>query len=193
MYAAGGLLSIINQTGRDINEKFYFIGRLEWNWTDDISNKDLSNLTSYAAFGFFKNISYEYVWAVQSGSDSECNDSGTELALEDDIDIGTKATRTPFTGNIHLDVYGPGYSYFSVSRASSPLDGYCVAVNSTCNKIYIYKYDKRAGFSSCANSRYLRDSNLIPGGIERLTLDVFAPRGLPDGTLKQATLTFVAS
>ncbi|MEM5879080.1 MAG: hypothetical protein QXU74_01125, partial [Candidatus Aenigmatarchaeota archaeon] len=60
-------------------------------------------------------------------------------------------------------------------------------------KIYIYKYDKRSGFSSCTNSRFLQGSNLPPGDVHTLTLDVYIPYGVPNGNLNTATLTVYAS
>ena len=192
-YAAGGLITAINQTGA---EQYYFVGRVEWNWTEYLTNTDLSNLSAPVSAGFFKNTSREYFWAAganSSGDDSLCNQTDAEFALDDDIDIGIIGTRTPSTVDIVHDASNKQWGIFSVNRAGSPLNGYCVAVNRTCDKIYIYKYDKRALFASCVNSQFLNTHQLTPGQVESLTLDIFAPRGLPAGTMKQATLTFVAS
>jgi len=192
-YAAGGLITAINQTGA---EQYYFVGRVEWNWTSGVSNTDLSNLTYFVSYGFFKNNSNEYFWAVganSSGDEGLCNQTDAEFALEDDEDAGVVGTRTPSTVDIVHDANNKEWGIFSVNRATSPLNGYCVAVNRTCDKVYIYKYDKRNMFSNCVNSRYLRDAPLTPGSSELLTLDIFAPLGLPAGTLRQATLTLVAS
>ena len=202
VYSAGGVITIINETGFNWTdgtlqpEKFYFTGRVEWNWTEYITNTDLSNLSAPVSAGFFKNTSREYFWAAganSSGDNSLCNQTDAEFALDDDIDIGTIGTRTPSTVDIVHDASNKQWGIFSVNRAGSPLNGYCVAVNRTCDKIYIYKYDKRALFASCVNSQFLNTHQLTPGQVESLTLDIFAPRGLPAGTMKQATLTFVAS
>jgi len=196
VYAAGGVITIINESGFAGSEKFYFAGRAEWNWTEYLTNTDLSNLTYPVSAGFFKNTSREYFWAAganSSGDNSLCNQTDSEFALDDDIDTGVVGTRTPSTVDIVHDASNKQWGIFSVNRAGSPLNGYCVAVNRTCDKIYIYKYDKRALFASCVNSQFLNTHQLTPGQVESLTLDIFAPRGLPAGTMKQATLTFVAS
>jgi hypothetical protein len=190
-YAAGGVIVFKNET----YNKFFFAGRLEWNWTEDISNLDTSGVTSPVAWGFFKNASNEYVWLVGSGSNGFCNESDTEFAIEDDIDQGTTETRTPTTTSITLDYNDTEYSYFSINRATAPLYESCVAVYKDCTKIYIYRYDKRTspGFSNCANSAYIQSSNLVPYDTHTLTLNAYIPRGIPSGDLATATFTVVAS
>ncbi|MCX6819419.1 MAG: hypothetical protein NT129_05495 [Candidatus Aenigmarchaeota archaeon] len=197
-YAAGGVITMINKTGPD---KYYFAGRIEWNWTEVVSNANFTNINGYhaVAWGFFRNTSSEYFWAVANGTNETengnglCNNTGTVFGIEDDIDAGTMGTRTPVTTSITRNGGDANYSYFSVSRSTAPLSGYCVAVNATCDNIYIYKYDKRPGFSTCTNSRYLKAVSMTPSTVENITLDVFVPRGMPAGSLTTATLTFSAS
>jgi len=195
-YAAGGVITLKNETSA---EQYYFGGRVEWNWTEDVANKDLTmastGLDRQAGWGFYVNISSDYFWAIANGSDAMCNNSGAKFAVEDDVDLGTTATRTPSVTDITRNAGDQYYSYFSDNRATSPLKDYCIAVNTTCEKIYIYKYDKRTepNFGGCTNSRYLNPGPIPPAQTERLSLDVFVPRGLPAGEMTQATLTFVAS
>jgi hypothetical protein len=188
-YSTGSVLTLSNFT----IAQYFFMGRLEWNWTEAIQNLNTTNLNSPVSAGFFKNNSREYVWAAGNGTDGLCNNTGAQFAVEDDQDTGTMASRTPEIGSITNNFQDANYSYFSVSRGSSPLDGYCVAVNSTCAKIYIYKYDKRTGFTQCTNSKYITSDQLAPGHKMQLGVDVFVPRGLPAGELNRATVTFVAT
>ncbi|MEM5829356.1 MAG: hypothetical protein QW040_00045 [Candidatus Aenigmatarchaeota archaeon] len=188
-YAAGGVIVFKNET----DSTYFFAGRIEWNWTEDVGNKDLSNINSPVAWGFFKNTSFEYFWALGNGTNGYCNNTGAQFAIEDDVDNGTVETRTPTTSNIQLDSGDVNWGYFSVNRATAPLYGSCVAAYYDCTKIYIYKYDKRSGFTSCANSRYIQAPNLVPGETHTLTLRVYVPYGIPDGSLSTATFTVYAS
>jgi hypothetical protein len=187
-YAAGGVIVFKNET----YDKFFFAGRLEWNWTEDVGNDDLSAITSPVAWGFFKNTSYEYYWALGNGTGGYCNNTGAEFAISDYPDNGTVTTRTPSDAGITLQT-GVDWGYFSINRATSPLYGSCVAAYYDCSKIYIYKYDKRSGFGSCANSAYIQAPNLVPGETHTLTLNVYIPLGIPAGNLNTSTFTVYAS
>ena len=188
MYAAGGVIVFKNET----YDKFFFAGRLEWNWTEDVGNDDLSAITSPVAWGFFKNTSYEYNWLVGNGTDGFCNNTATQFAIEDDVDNGTVETRTPTTTDIVLQT-GTDWGYFSINRASAPLYGSCVAAYYDCSKIYIYKYDKRTGFASCGNSNYIQVPPLVPFETHTLTLNVYIPLGIPFGNLNTSTFTVYAT
>jgi len=190
-YSAGGVLVFHNAS--DTN--FYWAGRLEWNWTTSITNIDLSNLdaNSRAAQGFFRNASNSYVWALQNGSLGLCNNSGALFAITDVIDTGVAGTRKPDPTTITRDGGDANYGYFHVSRAANFLNGMCVAVNQNCTKIYAYKYDKRAGFTTCTNSNYIVNYNLTPNAIETITADVWVPKGIPLGNLTEAIWDFIGT
>jgi hypothetical protein len=191
-YSAAGV--IVVKGGSDNVPKF--IGRIEWNWTDAISAADFSYVTNVKAWGFYKNTSFEYVWAV--GADpttNRCNDTGAIFAISDIPDDGTTVARTPTTTGISRSDGDANFGYFSISgRAAFGNEDVCVAVASDCSKIYIYRYDKRPGFGSCGNSAYLATSTLVPGDIYRITyISAYVPKGIPAGQLKLGTLTVVAS
>jgi hypothetical protein len=192
-YAAAGLITIKNETDT-IPE---FVGRIEWNWTDVIDGADYSDIPSNSlrAWGFYKNTSFEYVWAVGNGTGGFCNNTGALFAIEDDPDAGTTATRTPTTTGISYVAGDTSYGYFkAVDRAAFGGTGSyaCIAVAYDCSKIYIYKYDMRSGFSNCG--QYLTTRWLTPGDILRLTyLNAYVPKGIPAGVLREGTLTVVAS
>ncbi len=192
-YSSTGVIVMRNQS----ENRLYFNGRIEWNWTNTISNLDLSNIDNPVAWGFFKNTSTEYVWAVGNGTDANgnpvCNETGTQFAIEDDIDDGTQGTRTPATTTITRDGGDGNYSYFSVDRPTAPLYDHCVAVNTNCTKIYIYKYDRTDQFSTCLNSAYIEDVMTPSGESEILTLDAYIPKGIPDGNMSSSVLTVYTS
>ena len=188
-YAAGGVIVFKNET----YDKFFFAGRLEWNWTEDISNMQKTGVTSPVAWGFFKNTSYEYNWLVGNGTDGFCNNTATQFAIEDDVDNGTVETRTPTTTDINCNQADENYTYCSINRASAPLYESCVAIYKDCSKIYIYRYDKRTGFASCGNSNYIQVPPLVPFETHTLTLNVYIPLGIPAGNLNTSTFTVYAT
>ncbi|MEM7817046.1 MAG: hypothetical protein QXZ20_03975, partial [Candidatus Aenigmatarchaeota archaeon] len=154
-YAAGGVLTIKNET----DDAYYFIGRLEWNWTQDIPNH-VWNVNSPVAWGYFRNTTNDYVWVLGNGTDGMCNASGAQFKIESDIDLGTQETRTPNVDGGTVETAGD-WGLFTIS--SSPLAGYCVAAYYDCSKIYIYNYDKRTDLGDCDNADYLHEGQLSPG------------------------------
>jgi hypothetical protein len=188
-YSTGALITFKNST----NTNYYFAGRIEWNWTSDPGNKDLSAFTSPVSYGFYKNTSFEYLWALGNGTGTGaavyCNNSGAQLGVSAYADNGTTVTRTPAANS--RDSGDANYGYWAIG--SGPLSGSCVAAYYDCTKIYIYKYDKRNGFGSCSNAYYMQEEALVPGDAQTLTLSAFIPYGLPNGYLNQSTFTVVAT
>ena len=187
-YSAGGVITIMNET----DTQYYFAGRLEWNWTSDIPNNDWSAVTSPAAWGYFKNTSFDYVWVLGNGTEGRCNETDTEFAIEYDVDLGTQLTRTPIAVGAS-DGNDANYAYFSVNDASSPLNLYCVATNVNCTNIYIYHYDQRTGFTDCNNAAYIQEGDLVSGNTSTLLVNPFIPTGLPSGYLNTTTMTIEAT
>jgi hypothetical protein len=198
LYAATGVIVLRNET----DSPMYFAGRLEWNWTEDISNKDLSNMGAgctgvggNCSWGFVRNTSYEYMWAVSNGTGGVCNESGTQLGLESDLDNGTAGSREPETGGIGTVQTVPDYGIFSITRSSHLLTNSCVAVSRDCQKIYIYKYDKRTtpNFNGCTLASYVQGDNLVPYDVHTLTLNAYVPCGIPAGDLATGHIYIVAT
>jgi hypothetical protein len=174
--------------------KLYFNGRIEWNWTNIISNIVLTNVPNAVAWGFFKNVTNEYVWAIGNGTGGFCNDTTAHFGIDDDIDTGVESTRTPeITDFTTPDNVGADWSVFSIDRTGSPLYGHCVAVWVNCTKIYIYKYDYRGQFPNCNNRGYIEDVITPSGETEILTLDAWIPKGLPNGNMSSTILTVYTS
>jgi hypothetical protein len=194
-YSAGGLLVFHNST----NNSYSWAGRMEWNWTEVINNLQTneskidpvdSNLTSW---GFFRNASTSHVWVIAANStDGLCNGSGTVFSIEDANDDGSISTRIPNATSITKDGSDDEFAFFSVKRTTNLLNGMCVAVNRTCNNIYVYKYDGRSGFNSCTNFANVAE-RLVPNQLERLVADIWIPSGLPAGNLTRAWWYFIGS
>jgi len=197
-YAVGGVLTIRNET----EAKYYYLGKLEWNWTEDISSHNWEAVTSPVSWGYFRNLTSSYVWVVGNGTPTAgdptglyCNNTGSEFAIEDDIDTGDSTTRYPDDTTITRNSGDASYSFFSVSRSTAPLYLYCVAVSTNCQKIYIYDFDQRTtpNFAGCAEADHLYYGNLTPGDTIILKVDPWVPWGVPSGNLTRATLTVVGS
>jgi hypothetical protein len=197
-YSAGGVLTIRNET----DTTYFYLGRIQWNWTQDIPNHNWGNVTSPIAWGYFTNLTDDYVWVLGNGTAGYCNNTTTQFAIEDNADVGTVATRTPDKASITLNGNDTNWTYFSVNRATSSLYQYCVAAYYDCSKIYIYKFDKRnsnPNFAGCSgNADYLYSGSgaegpLMPGSTIILKVDPWVPYGTPAGNLNTTTLTVVAT
>ena len=197
VYAAGSVLTLRRNESGGEN---YFAGRLEWNYTDSI---ELITLPDDAqAWGWFKNTSYEYTWALANGTDGTCNETGSALYVNKYSDNGTSMTREVAGGS-----YSDGGTFregtedwglFDSFPADSPWNNYCLAAFHDCTKLYVYKYDRRPSgntdFDGCLNSGFLNTTNFLgPGELQKINLNVWMPYGMPEGNLLQATLTIFAT
>jgi len=185
-YAAGSVLTIENEG----ESEYFFLGRLEWNWTSDIPSHSWSAVTNATAWGYFRNLTNDYVWVLGNGTAGLCNNSGAQFAIETDVDTGTIDTRTP-VNVVSLTDGDDSWSYAAISAGT--LAGHCVAASWNCSKIFIYNFDKRNNFTVCANSNYLSTADLTPGKTITVRVDAWVPRGIPAGNLSTATLTVEAS
>jgi hypothetical protein len=184
-------LTLRNET----DTKYYYLGRIEWNWTEDIPNHDWSavGVSNVKSWGYFRNMSNDYVWVLGNGTAGLCNNTGAKFSIETDIDLGTSATRTPDnTFSLNPSSNDPTHwSYASIT--TSTLAGHCVAAYWDCSKVFIYNFDKRSNFTDCSNADYLYDGQLAPFGTILLRIDAWVPHGIPAGNLTRATLTIEAT
>jgi hypothetical protein len=186
LYAAGGLLTMRNET----DLKYYYLGRIEWNWTSDIPNH-VWPVTSPISWGYFRNLTNDYVWVLGNGTSGRCNESNTQLYYETDADDGSTGTRTPDNAVTMATSSGDPSRWSVGSIVAGTLAGQCVAAYYDCSKIFLYNYDRRANFSDCG--KYFNQGNMVPGSTVVLRVDAWVPRGLPTGNLTRATLTVEAS
>jgi hypothetical protein len=187
-FSSGSVLKIKNET-----DTYYYTDRLEWNISKP-ANSGGASCQNAIAWGYFRNVSNEYVWCLVNGTEINsthgCNSTGTQFYIEQDPDNGTSVTREPdLTGGTVNEQ--PGWGLFSFS--SGPLNGYCVAASQDCTKILIYKYDKRSPFSQCSGTEFLRATVLTPGDEFTINLQVWLPKGIPAGWLNSTWLTIEGS
>jgi hypothetical protein len=184
-YAAGGVLTLMNETV----SKYFYLGRIEWNWTQDIPSHDWSAVTTPIAWGYFRNMSNDYVWVLGNGT-AGCNDSDAQFSYETDIDLGTISTRKPDnTFTLTTATNNANWSYAQIT--SGTLAGHCIAAFYNCQKVFIYKFDKRSNFTDCG--KYIYGDQLAPGKTIILRVDAWIPRGIPAGNLTRATITLEAT
>ncbi len=195
-YSAGAVVTFRNET----TSTYYWAGRVEWNWTESIANTDRSAVDDPVGEGFLRNASAAFYWTIGNGSGSptlgQCNDSLAQFAIEDDADNGTIESRTPSISGVTRNGGDTNFSYFSITRAGHFLDGTCVAVGWECDKVYFYNFDRRSGAfngSICSNVNWITAGPMAPNDIEKLTADAWIPKGVPEGTMKPATWTFVVT
>ena len=187
-YAAGGVLTIMNES----EQKYFYLGRIEWNWTQDIPSHDWSALTTSTpiSWGYFRNMSNDYVWVLGYGSNNNCSTTNSQFSYETDIDLGTSATRKPDnTFTLLTATNNANWSYAQIT--SGTLAGHCIAAFYDCQKVFIYNFDRRSNFTDCGE--YLYDDQLAPGKTFILRVDAWVPRGIPAGNLTRATLTIEAT
>jgi len=186
-YAAGGVLTLMNET----LSKYFYLGRIEWNWTQDISSHDWSQVTSPIAWGYFRNMSNDYVWVLGNGTNGLCNNSGAQFSYETDIDLGTTSTRTPDNTFSLTTITAAPKEWAFAQITTGTLAGHCIAAFYNCQKVFIYNFDRRSNFTDCGE--YLYNDWLTPGGTIILRADAWVPRGIPAGNLTRATLTIEAT
>ncbi len=191
-FAAGGVITLSNDS-----TNYYFVGRLEWNWTEDIADSDWSAVTSPVAWGYHRNTSKDYVWVLGNGTSPAgdpdgvyCNNSA-QFAIETEEDLGTTETRTPINMiSLTTSTGSSEWAYGAVTTGT--LSGHCVASSINCDKIYIMKYDRTANYTDCTNTEYFYNGNLSTGNTVTIRVDSWVPNGVPSGNMSQATLTIYA-
>jgi hypothetical protein len=193
-YAAGGLIFIQNETG---TSRYYHLGRLEWNISKILLSEvlNISQNTTKFAHGWYRNSTGdEFLWKVENGSLNLCNNSGTTLRVSlyaenesyiaRDLSDAVSVAGTP-------NENGAVWTLFSFT--SGPLEDYCVATRSSCDRIYLYKFDKTSLFDGCTNSNYLTQEVLVPGNLDRFKVYASIPLGFPGGDTSQSVMTFFAT
>lgn len=194
-YSSGGVLVLKkNETGAN----WYYAGRIEWNISKP-TNAGGTNCANAIAWGYYRNASGDYLWCLTNGTEINdthgCNSENTKFYIEKDIDDGSADTRAPEIG---FDIVTPVGDWGIVNFATGPLAGHCVALHRSCEKIYIYRYDRRTSpdFNACGLSdedQSIRDTTLVPGDQFTINADVWVPAGIPAGWLASSWLTLEAA
>ncbi len=190
-YSAAGMIFARNST----NATYYHAGRLEWNLSSILAGETLNLAAATETFGhgWYRNASgNEYLWKVENGSDGYCNNSGTTFTIKTAPENGTSLNRDLSAGPSTCTYAGEG-TWASFACTDGPLVDYCVATASTCDKIYIYKYNYNSTYPACGNRAYVRETDLVPGAEDYMIIHASVPYGIPAGETAQGTLTLMAT
>jgi len=211
-YSSGGVIVVKkNDTPADpgANYDYYHVDRLEWNITHvrpGVQGPAYSvpnNTDSPITWGYYRNATDggNYLFYVVNGSEinttAGCNSTNSKFMIETEADIGQADTRNPISGGVVTQTANDwGILNFT---STGPLRGHCVAVHRTCQKILIYRYDRRNSgntpFDLCDLSndeQSLRTGVLRPGDEFQLDFDAWIPEGVPGGWLASSWLTIEA-
>jgi len=199
-YYAGGFVVLMNETMLDAgSDEWRFVGRLEWNLTEPPENYKRSDADWSVAWGYFGNNSYQYVWDLSNGTDGTCNSTGTQVTIKTWAVNGSTEAYDLSTGvsTITISPGGDSWAAGPDSTAGSPLNGYCVAANSSCDRIYIYQWDWSTTFPACNNRWYLYHNTTAADAFKPLdqvkfNITVWVPKGIPAGDTSQSTMTITA-
>jgi len=210
-YASGGVLMIKkNDTPYDPTAVYdwYHVGRLEWNTSlitlgsPGPAGASTTGGDIPITWGYYRNATpgYNYLFYLVNGSEINdtggCNTTGSKIMIETDVDTGELTTRNPALGDV-VSASVPDWGIYNFT--SGPLVGSCVAIYRTCEKIYIYRYDRRntgfTQFNECLlddDEQSLRTTNFAPGEEFQIDLDAWIPEGIAGGWLASDWLTLEA-
>ena len=195
-YAASGFIMFRNETPSDSID-FFHLGRIEWNLSEmlDTETPAISAGVINWSHGWYRKANgNEYLWKMENGTQAGaigwCNASDTALIIKRNPENASGYNRdlslTVATGS--NDAQNANWSFFSFTEG--PLATHCVAAYYDCTRIYIYKYDKSAGFTGCTTSRYLSTATLVPGEmLDKLKIKPSIPQGTPAGDTMQSIMT----
>ncbi len=190
-YSAAGMIFVRNST----NTTYFHAGRLEWNISSILAGEilDLDPATGTFGHGWYRNASgNEYLWKVENGTGGYCNNSGTTFEIKTAPENVTDFNRDLSSG-LSTCTYAGEDDWASFACTDGPLADYCVATASTCDKIYIYKYNYNSTYAACGNRAYIRETDLVPGGEDYMIIHASVPYGMPAGETALGTLTLFAT
>ncbi len=202
-HASGKFLWIENGTA---TSRMYHAGAISWNITEDAGGKPAGMQTGFngvgkRGWGFYRNATGDYLWAVNSSSTGYCNGTGTTLRMKNAVDTGNNRDLTesdttdysPVAGNVDgtwgVDTDGTGEPV-----ASGPLNGHYVAMHESCTKFFVFRFDNHGTFPVSGNDeQFLTRDKVTPGEEFVGAVGAALPQGIPAGSTNQTTLTIFAS
>lgn len=209
-YAAGRFLWISNTSDNAFG--FYHAGHLTWNNTED-NGGEPSGITNDPAntvgHGFYRNATGDYLWAIQNDtSNIGCDETGASLTIKTAKDDGSNrdmsantVTYNVQTQNANWGLAGTG-SNPTEPVSSGPLQGHYVALHSSCEKAYAFRWDDPSaipdpdGTGSTPVNELVGPSSsdhITPGEVWVARIGAAVHAGVPDGSTNRTLLTITAS
>ena len=186
-WATTNFLALQNETGAE----FYYIGKIAWNYS---SSEDSSGFTfsgtpdSWGEFWAGGDTDPDDFWYWQlTGNAGDCADATADLTIQNtrgsqDLSGGTSMTNE----NTNTD-------WTSFTITSGPLAEYCVYAHTSCDYIYITRWDMNSTFPACTNETYIHTPSMTPGNYYDFSLREIIPFGVPGGDPTDTTLRVYAS
>ncbi|MFH1834966.1 MAG: hypothetical protein ABH851_02125 [Methanobacteriota archaeon] len=189
-----------------VDDEYFFINRKEYNETRSLVYlTDPNGVIPPAAdwmYGRFRNASDEFFWMINKSD--VCNKTKN-------LYIGDLSHKKSSSGTI--DFSGSGVVTIALAENgaygvgdidSGNLTGYCVAVNATCDNIFLYKWnmDMPGAGTDCDNALYAHgdpdddasvNGALVPGESIVMRIKVRVPYGVYEGSTTQGVITVIAS
>jgi len=201
-YNAGNFVSLTNQS----DPHYWFVNRVEYNESEVLvyltDPNQLVPPQGYS-YGRFRNASLEYFW--MTANDGNCNATAHTILIGNDAHTRTQSGTINFfsgsfqTVSLTAATNVPGWAAANI--AAGPLAGYCVAMEYTCGRVWLYKWNMDApgaGIAGqCTNAMYLRRGteavgSLAPGAYFPANITLTVPYGVAQGTIS-GVLTILAS
>jgi hypothetical protein len=188
-YAAGGFLVLKNSS----DTTSYFVNRMEWNDSTIVSSV-LNKGTFGASWGFFRNLTQEFLWEISKDNISQCLNisASNTMAFKIKTAADTGSNRDISTGTVSATASANTTEWSTWTFSSGPLTDYCIAIAKDCQRFMLYRWDKNGTLPSCSGTRYL-NTTLSPSAQLLVTANVWLAEGIPAGNTTQSTLTITAS
>jgi hypothetical protein len=171
--------------------EYWFINRAEYNTTTELvylkdPDGNMPPNSSKYIYGRYHNASNEYFWMINSTS--ACNVTGTTIYVGNGSHSKTQTGTTNFeTGAVESFTLTNYENYGYGDITTGPLNGLCVAVDSTCTRVFFSKWNADAPFHLCDNSNYAwnysADGYLVPGDSFAMGIKVYVPYGIYEGSV----------
>lgn len=200
-YAAGRFLWMQNGTS-----DMYHVGYLSWNITQDAGGKPTGLNTGFTgpgeeSWGFYRNHTGDYIWAMNSSTNGYCNESDVTLRMKNETDSGAGSNRDLSIQSERVDydmgadgTEGSEWAMLNSPATEGPLKGHYVATHQSCEKFYVFRFDSEGIFPVTGNDpQYIYSGNLVPGESFSGDVGLSMPEGIPAGDLNSTILTIYAS
>jgi hypothetical protein len=175
---------------------FFFINRVEYNETTQLvylrdPSGNLPPSSAAFTYGRFRNASNEYFWFLNAVRPT-CT-AATYIRIgnisHSKTQTGTTNFRTVGGGNyktVPLSLWGANWRVGHIT--GGPLNGYEVAVNSTC-AVFFSRWNMDRPFDSAGtNARYARSTALSPGASFAMAIKVYVDYGIYQGASGQGRI-----
>lgn len=181
---------------------FHHVGVLMWNITEAAGGEPfgVEDVSSAVAHGYYRNTTGNYLWSLAADQQTgTCSASGAQFTIKTSPDTGVNRDLRPTANNTTTHVPTANNEEWAMMKADrGPLAGHYIALHTSCEKVYAFRYDNDPQFPLRGNDDQflLGPANttvLEPGQKFVGRVGVAVPPGTPSGTTNATTLTIHAT